>query len=107
MLMIVFILTSWRDLSQPGTNKKYYAIGSIPLFVTNLVPVFLSTYIVQIPVSAVFSVASFFLFIAVLPLMYAPETLPEKKIRLRKLRGYAETAKKLREKYLKKPDAAS
>jgi len=25
MLMIVFILTSWRDLSQSGTNKKYYA----------------------------------------------------------------------------------
>jgi len=77
--MIVFILTSWRDLSQPGTNKKYYTIGSIPLFVTNLVPVFLSTYIVQIPASAVFSVASFFLFLAFLPLMYAPETLPEKK----------------------------
>ncbi len=107
MLMITFVLTLWGDLSQTGTREKYYAIGSIPLFATNLVPVFLSTYITQIPASAVFSVASFFLFIAVLPLMYAPETLPEKKIRLRKLRGYAETAKKLREKYLKKPDAAS
>jgi len=79
MLMIIFILTSKGDLSQSGTNKKYYAIGSIPLFATNLVPVFLSTYITLIPASAVFSVASFLLFLAVLPLMYAPETLPEKK----------------------------
>lgn len=102
MLMITFILTLWGDLSQSGTKEKYYAIGSIPLFATNLVPVFLSTYITLIPASAVFSVASFFLFVAVLPLMYAPETLPEKKIRLRQLRGYVEKAKKVREKYLEK-----
>jgi len=107
MLMITFVLTLWGDLSQTGTREKYYAIGSIPLFATNLVPVFLSTYITQIPASAVFSVASFFLFIAVLPLMYAPETLPEKKIRLRQLRSYVERAKKASEKYLKKTDAAS
>lgn len=107
MLMITFVLTLWGDLSKTGTKEKYYAIGSIPLFATNLVPVFLSTYILQISASAVFSVASFFLFLAVLPLMYAPETLPEKKIRLRQLQSYAEKAKKLREKYLKKSGVAA
>jgi len=101
MLMITFILVLWGDLSQSSTKEKYYAIGSIPLFGTNLVPTFLSTYITLIPASAVFSVASFFLFLAVLPLIYAPETLPEKKIRLRQLQSYAEKAKKLSEKHVK------
>jgi hypothetical protein len=34
-----------------------------------------------------------------LPLLYAPETLPEKKIELRRLRKYVEGAKKVKEKH--------
>ncbi len=87
-------------------QQKYYAIGSILLFATNLVPVFLSTYITPIPALAVFSVASFLLFLAVPPLMYAPETLPEKKKsglgNCWVMLGYVEKAKKVREKHLKK-----
>jgi len=37
--------------------------------------------------------------LAVIPLMYAPETLPEKKIRERELKGYIDKAKKVKEKY--------
>jgi len=48
---------------------------------------------------AIFSFAAFFLFLAVIPLMYAPETLPEKLIRQKELRRYVEKAKKIREKY--------
>jgi hypothetical protein len=54
---------------------------------------------------AAFSFASFFLFLAVLPLMYAPETLPQKNIEQRQLKGYIEKAKKVSEKYLKKNGA--
>jgi MFS family permease len=101
-LWVTCILILWGDLSQPGMREKYYVIGNIPFFLTSLVPIFLSPYITLIPLSAAFSIASFFLFLAVLPLMYAPETLPERKIRLRQLRSYVEAAKKVREKYLKK-----
>jgi hypothetical protein len=38
------------------------------------------------------------LFLAVLPLLYAPETLPEKKIRDKELKSYIEKAKKAKEK---------
>jgi len=55
-----------------------------------------------IPNTSAFSLASFFLFLAVLPLLYAPETLPEKKIELRRLRKYVETAKKFQRKYAEK-----
>jgi len=107
ILWVAFILILWGDLSKQGASEKYYAIGSSPFFIRPIIPFFLAFFIQLIPASAAFSLASFFLFLAVLPLVYVPETLPEKKIQLRKLRSYAESAKKLGKKYLKKPDAAS
>ena len=97
---VIFILILWGDLSQPSTRKEYYIIGSIPFFLSSIIPSLLApSFIELIPPYAAFSLASFFLFVAVLPLMYAPETLPERKIELRRLRKYVEKAKKVKEKY--------
>jgi len=52
-----------------------------------------------VPSYAILSFAAFFLFLAIFPLMYAPETLPENVFRERKLRGYIEKAKRIREKF--------
>jgi len=101
MFWLIFVLILWGDLSQCATREKYYVIGSIPYFLANIMPVFLAPYVTLISPYAAFSFASFFLFLAVLPLMYAIETLPEKKIELRRLRGYVERAKKVRDKYVK------
>ena len=98
---VIFIFTIWGDLSQKGLRGKYYAIGSCPFFLIFFIQKLITPYITQIPVSAAFSFASFFLFLAVIPLMYAPETLPEKIIRQRELKRYIEKAKKIREKYEK------
>ncbi|UCE15498.1 MAG: hypothetical protein JSV12_06370 [Candidatus Bathyarchaeota archaeon] len=95
---VSFFLVLWGDLSSDSASEKYYAIGSIPFFIADLM-VFLFTPLASIPANAAFSVASLFLFVAVLPLMYAPETLPEKKIKLRRLRKYVEKAKRAKEKY--------
>ncbi len=97
---VAFFLVLWGDLSSNSASEKYYAIGSIPFFLADLMG-FLFVPLASIPANAAFSVASLFLFLAVLPLMYAPETLPEKKIRLRKLRKYMEAAKKVKEKSTK------
>ena len=102
IFMVVFILIVWGDLSQAGVREKYYVIGSVPFFLSEVIQIPLAFYIIQIPAYAVFSLASFFLFVAVLPLMYAPETLPERKIELRRLRKYVEKAKKAKEKYTEK-----
>lgn len=102
VFLLMFFLVLWGDLSPQGSREKYYAIGTIFYYLAGVIRQISSPYVVLIPPNAAFSVASFFLFLAVLPLMYAPETLPEKKIRLRQLRGYVEAAKKVREKYLKK-----
>jgi len=101
VFLAIFVLVLWGDLSYSGAREKYYAIGSIPFFFADFIG-FLFTPFVAVPPSAAFSVASLFLFLAVLPLMYAPETLPEKKIKLRQLRKYLEKAKKVEEKYAEK-----
>jgi MFS family permease len=98
----MFILVLWGDLSSPGFREKYYLLGSIPFFLTSFIQLFLGPLVALLEPSSAFSLASFFLFLAVLPLMYAPETLPERKIRLRQLRSYVEAAKKVKEKCLKK-----
>ena len=44
--------------------------------------------------SPLFAFGAIFLFFAVLPLMYAPETLPEKSLKDRDLKSYVERANK-------------
>ena len=100
---LTFVLILWGDLSQSGSREKYYALGSVPFFISYIVPPFLTVSIVEkISLYAAFSLASFFLFIAVMPLVFAPETLPEKKMELRRLRSFAEEARKAKEKYERK-----
>ncbi len=95
---VSFFLVLWGDLSSDSASEKYYAIGSIPFFIADLM-VFLFAPLASFPENAAFSVASLFLFVAVLPLMYAPETVPERKIELRRLKKYVEKAKRAKEKY--------
>jgi len=97
---LTFVLILWGDLSQSGSREKYYALGSVPYFISYIIPQFLTdSFVEQISLYAAFSLAAFFLFIAVMPLVFAPETLPEKKMELRRLRSFAEDAKKAKEKY--------
>jgi len=102
VLLTMFLLVLWGDLSQPGVREKYYAIGSFPFLTRSIISLPFATFIASLPANAAFSMASFFLFLAVLPLMYAPETLPEKKIELRRLKNYVEQAKKLTQKQAEK-----
>ena len=95
----IFIMTLWGDLSGEKSSEKYYAIGGLPFLFSNFMRLSVSTYVGDVSKAAVFSFASFFLFLAVLPLMYAPETLPEKNIRDRELKIYVEKAQQIREKY--------
>ncbi len=102
ILWVVFILILWGDLSQSGAGEKYYVIGEIPYFLTGIAQLLSASYVMLNPEAGAFSLASFFLFLAVLPLLYAPETLPEKKIELRRLRKYVEKARKVKEKHEEK-----
>jgi MFS family permease len=96
----VFYFTVWGDLARNTAGDKYYALGALPYLLSSFMRFAMGQYIIgTISLYAVFSLASFFLFLAVVPLMYAPETLPEKKIRDMEIRSYIEKAEKIRQKY--------
>ena len=99
LFALIFFTTIWGDLSGNKAKEKYYLLGELPFLISSYISIIVAPYAAIIPISASFSLASFFLFLAVVPLMYAPETLPEKKIRERELKGYINKAKKVKEKY--------
>jgi len=104
-LYTIFLITIWGDLAQEQSSEKYYAIGSLPFLFSIFMRLSIGAYVAEkISESAVFSFAAFFLFLAVLPLIYAPETLPEKTMKDRELKKYIEKAKKEATKAKKKED---
>ena len=99
---LMFYLVIWSELAGKRTKEKYYMLGVLPFLIASYIQVLFTPYAKLVNFSAAFSLASFFLFIAVLPLLYAPETMPEKKIELKRLRKFADDAKKAKEKYERK-----
>jgi len=99
LFVSVFFMAIWGDLGGNYEKEKYYTLGGLPFLLASFLSILIKPYASVISPTAAFSFASFFLFLAVIPLMYAPETLPEKKIRERELKGYIDKAKKVKEKY--------
>ncbi|MGB9684787.1 MAG: hypothetical protein ACPL1Z_07670, partial [Candidatus Bathyarchaeales archaeon] len=97
----VLVMVIWGDLAPKRYIEKYYFVGTFPYFLTAIIQRLSAGYVVLLTETNAFSLAALFLFIAVLPILFAPETLPEKAIRERELRGYIEKAKRVREKFTK------
>jgi hypothetical protein len=97
-LWTMFTVVLWGEIDTQG-SEKYYALGEIPYFLTGIVSTGLSSYTSAIPEASTFSLAALFLFVAVVPLMYAFETLPEKKMKQRDLKMYIEKAHEVKQKY--------
>jgi len=93
-LSVLFILTIWGDLSYGGLSDKFYAIAVPPFLFSLFLRYAIGPYVSDVSPYAIFSFTAFFLFLAVLPLMYAPETLPEKTMKDRELKKYVEKAQK-------------
>ena len=89
------MVTIWGDLSHGVPSDKFYALGVSPFFISKMLQLTIDSQIVAaIPISAIFSFTALFLFLAVLPLIYAPETLSEKIMRARELKNYIAKAQK-------------
>jgi MFS family permease len=101
-LLLLFVMTLWGDLSQSSSSDKYYAAGVMPFFASKLLQLTIGPILFDITsetAAALFSFTAFFLFLAVLPLFFAPETLPEKVKKERELKFYIEKAQKVAQKY--------
>jgi MFS family permease len=103
ILYVLFVVTIWGDLSYGAPSDKLYALGVSPFFFSKFLQLTINAQIVAaIPISSIFSFTALFLFLAVLPLIYAPETLPEKIMKNRELQTYVEKAQKIASKDQKK-----
>jgi MFS family permease len=93
LLLVLFLLTLWGDLSYGVSTSKYYALGVTPFFISKVIELIFGNYITGlVPSTALFSFTAFFLFLAVLPLFYAEETLPERITQKRQLESYVAKA---------------
>jgi len=91
---VLFVFTLWGDLAQNRNSDKFYFLGVLPFVSSYFIQSVFSPYLKDLDPATIFSFASVFLFLAVLPLIYAPETLPEKLMKDRDLKSYIENAKK-------------
>ena len=102
IFMLMFFLIIWGDLAEERLKIKYYLIGNLPFILASFIPTVVEPYVGTIQLFTAFSIASFFLFVSILPLIYAPETLPEKAMKERELKSYLEKAQKVAQKEAKK-----
>jgi hypothetical protein len=107
ILYVLFVVTIWGDLSHGAPSDKFYALGVSPFFISKMLQLTIDSQIVAaIPISAIFSFMALFLFLAVLPLIYAPETLSERSMKDRELKTYLEKAQKIAAKAEQKEDGS-
>jgi MFS family permease len=95
ILYVTFIFVIWGDVSEGKTREKYYLLGGLPFLFSGLIDVLVQPFLgIDIDIATSFSLASFFLFLAILPLLYAPETLSENTMKDRELKNYIKKARK-------------
>lgn len=92
---VAFGFVIFGDMSIGERGEKFYALGNICVPAAVIVSLALSPWLKMIDISSAFSIASFFIFLAIIPLFFAPELLPEKVIKKMEIRRYAEEAKKV------------
>jgi len=93
---MIFVFTLWGDLAEGRRSERIYAVGILPYLISTFIRYFFGNLIADaiLDFSMIVSFASFFLFIAVLPLVLAPETLSEQTIKNKELQKYIEKANK-------------
>ena len=102
LLFSAFFTAIWGDLAEDHEKEKYYVLGGLPYLLSNFLYIIIKPVAEGVSPITAFSLASFFLFLAVIPLMYAPETLPDKTIKDRELKNYLEKAQKFAQKETEK-----
>lgn len=86
--MVAFLAVP-GDLALPGSKEKFYALGiSLPLIIIIGLPAISEFLNIGVPANALSSVLSIIIFVSVIPVLRASETLPETKIRERKLKEH-------------------
>jgi MFS family permease len=92
-LSMLFLWTIWGDIAEGKNSEKFYILGVLPYLFSTFAQQSLGVYFANnYTERTVFSFASFFLFVAVLPLVYAPETLSDRIIKDLDINSYVNKA---------------
>ena len=106
IFITIFVFILWGDIGEGRDSARIYAIGIMPYLLSSLIRLsigsYFGMYVRDQGFGTIFSFFSFFLFIAVLPLVLAPETMSEQTLRTNDLKNYVEKAKKQVQKTQKK-----
>ncbi len=103
ILNVVFLFTIWADITHGRDSEKIYVLGALPYLFSNFMYLLAAPIMISVA-DKVFTFASFFLFLAVLPLIFAPETLPEKVMKAVELKTYLVKAQEIAAKVQKKKE---
>jgi MFS family permease len=94
-VMVVYLAVP-GDLALPGSREKFYALGiSLPLIIIIGIPAISDFLNIGVPANSLSSVLSIIIFISVIPVLRASETLPETSIRARRLKEHVRKVGKL------------
>ncbi len=95
-IIVSYAVTVLGDLASPGSKEKFYALGGIiPLIIYMSFSGVSNLLNINVPANAISSVLCIALFISVIPVWRASETLPETKMRARRLKEHVEKVGKL------------
>lgn len=94
---VAFIFVVWGDMLNGERGEKFYALGNSPIPAATMLSYFFFPWLVKLSISVVFSLASLFIFLAIILIFFAPELLPESVLKKRELERYAEKVKKIAE----------
>jgi MFS family permease len=96
----IFLMTIWGDIAKGKNSERFYAIGYLPFLFSIFAEVSIGPAIASIVShTAIFSFTSLFLFFAILPLTYAPETVSRKILENRELQEYIKKAQRTKMKF--------
>ena len=90
-----FVFVIWGDIAGDMRAEKFYALGYIPYFIVYILSAYFAPVLASVEVRSAFSLAAFFIFLAIIPLFFAPELLPERVLKEREIKKYVEEAKKV------------
>lgn len=95
ILMVSYGLTVTADFGSKGSKEKFYALGvTVPLILT-ILGTTLTEVFGFLPADIISQFLSMLLFVSVIPLLFAPETLPRKIRKKRQLEEHIQKVKEL------------
>jgi len=93
-LTVIYITVVWGDLGPSGASEKYYSLGIIPFFLAYALGRFFERTVSLFSSTFLFSVSTFAIFCAIIPVLFVDETLDKKATEMRRIRSYIEEGKR-------------